>query len=61
VGHVVHCGAFRARIIDTLFFLLEWDRYEFQKKCIETHYGKLVFFQLLVYAGNVVHSGAFGA
>jgi hypothetical protein len=26
VGHVVHFGASRARNIDTLFFILGWDR-----------------------------------
>jgi hypothetical protein len=32
LGHVVHYIASRTRIIDALFFLLWWDRYEFQKK-----------------------------
>jgi hypothetical protein len=57
VGHVVHCGASRVRNIDALFFLLRWDQYEFQKKCIGTRYPKLMFLRLVGYAGHVVHSG----
>jgi hypothetical protein len=42
-GHVVHCGVSGAQIVNALFFLLGWDRYRFQKKCIDPHYAKLVF------------------
>jgi hypothetical protein len=34
VGHVLHFGAFGARNIDVLFFMLEWARYGFYKKCV---------------------------
>jgi hypothetical protein len=44
--------------MDTLFFLLRWDRYRFQKKCVEARYAKLVFLHLVGYAGHVVHCGA---
>jgi hypothetical protein len=33
VGHIVHCVLSGARNIDKLFFMLEWDRFEFQKMC----------------------------
>jgi hypothetical protein len=36
VGHVVHSGASGTRNVNTLFFMLEWDRYRFDKKCVET-------------------------
>jgi hypothetical protein len=58
VGHVVHCGASGVRNVDTLFFLLGWDQYRFQKKRVETRYAKVVFLHLVGYAGHVVHSGA---
>jgi hypothetical protein len=41
-GHVVHCVLSGARNIDTLFFMLGWDWYEFQKKRTETSYADLV-------------------
>jgi hypothetical protein len=44
--------------MDTLFFLLRWDRYRFQKKCVEARYTKLVFLHLVGYAGHIVHCGA---
>jgi hypothetical protein len=31
VGHVVHSGAFGLQNIDTLFVMLGWDRYRFNK------------------------------
>jgi hypothetical protein len=57
----VHSGAFGARNVDALFFMLRWDRYGFDKKRAGTRYSKLVFLHLVGYAGNVVHSGAFVA
>jgi hypothetical protein len=57
-GHVVHSGAFGEQNVDTLFFMLKWDRYGFDKKCHWTCYAELVFFNPVGYAGHVVHSGA---
>jgi hypothetical protein len=31
-GHVVHCGASRARNVNALFFMLGWDEYGLHKK-----------------------------
>jgi hypothetical protein len=42
-GHIVHSGAFRARNIDALFFILGWDRCGFDTKCIGARYAELVF------------------
>jgi hypothetical protein len=43
-GHIVHSGASGERNIDTLFFMLEWDQYGFDKKCITTRYAELLIF-----------------
>jgi hypothetical protein len=43
------------------FFMLERDRYGFQKKCAGTRYAELVFWYPLGCAGHVVHSGTSGA
>jgi hypothetical protein len=51
-GRVVHSGASEATKHDTLFFMLSWDQYEFDKKHVMTHYAELL--------GHVVHSGALG-
>jgi hypothetical protein len=32
-GHVVHSGVSRAQNVDALFFVLEQDQYEHDKKC----------------------------
>jgi hypothetical protein len=37
--------------------MLGWDRYEFDKKCVRTCYGELVFVHPVGSAGHVVHSG----
>jgi hypothetical protein len=42
-GHVVHSSASRVRNIDTIYFMLVWDRYRFQKKHDGTRYVELVF------------------
>jgi hypothetical protein len=41
--------------------MLMWAWCSFHKKCIGTHYAKLVFSHLLRSAGHVVHSGTPGA
>jgi hypothetical protein len=50
----VHCGVFTVRNAEAPFFLLGWDRYGFQKKCVETPYAKLVFLHPVESAGHVV-------
>jgi hypothetical protein len=42
-AHVAHSGASRTRNGDTLFFILGWDQYGFNKKCDGTRYAKVVF------------------
>jgi hypothetical protein len=44
--------------VTTLFFMLEWDRYGFDKKCTGICYTKLVFLHLVGFACLVVHFGA---
>jgi hypothetical protein len=44
-GHVVHSGASGARNVIALIFMLTWDRYGFNKKCVGTRYAELVCFQ----------------
>jgi hypothetical protein len=43
LGHVVHSGASEERNVDTLFFMLGWDRYGIHKNCVGTHYAELLF------------------
>jgi hypothetical protein len=57
-GHVVHSGASGPRIVGTLFFMLRWDWYGFNKKCTKTRYLELVFLHLVGFVGHAVHSGA---
>jgi hypothetical protein len=61
VGHVVHSSAYRARNVNTLYLMLVWERYRFDKKRVGTHYAELVFVHPMGYRGDVVHFGAFGA
>jgi hypothetical protein len=56
----MYYGASGVRNDDTLFFMLEWDRYGIDKKCVGTCYIELQFLYLLGSAGHV-HFGAFGA
>jgi hypothetical protein len=58
VGHIVHSSASKARIIDTLFFMLGWPQCSFHKKRARTRYAKLVFLHPVVSMGQVLHSGA---
>jgi hypothetical protein len=58
VGHVVHLGVARERNVDSLFFLLDWERYGFDKKCAGTRYAELVILHLVGSEGHLVHSGA---
>jgi hypothetical protein len=53
-------GASRVLNVDTLFFMLGWDRYGFNKKLTGTHYTKVMFLHLLGSADHVVHFGASG-
>jgi hypothetical protein len=43
-GHVVYSDASGARNVIALFFMLDWDRYEFNKKHARRRYAKVVFF-----------------
>jgi hypothetical protein len=58
VCHVVYSGAFEARNIDTLFFILRWDRYGFHKKRAGTYYAEHVLLHLVRSVCHVVQSGA---
>jgi hypothetical protein len=57
-GHVVHSGTLEVRNIDTLFFMLVWNGYGFDKKRAETRYANLVFFASGGICGSRIHSGA---
>jgi hypothetical protein len=43
-SHIAYSGASGARNVIALFFMLEWDRYGFNKKRVRTCYTKVVFF-----------------
>jgi hypothetical protein len=50
-----------ARNTEALFLLLEWNQYGFNKKGARTCYAEHVFLHPVLFAGHVVHSGAYGA
>jgi hypothetical protein len=54
-GHVVLSGAIGAGNIDTLFFMLGFDWYGFDKKHADTRYAKLVFLHPMGSTGDEVH------
>jgi hypothetical protein len=51
-------GAFGARNIDTLFFILGWGQCRFDKKQVATHYAKIVILQSVGCTSHIVHSSA---
>jgi hypothetical protein len=57
----VHSGASGARNIDTLFFMLGWDRFGFNKNRVRTHYVELVFLYPVGAAAPIAHSVSSGA
>jgi hypothetical protein len=58
VGHVVCSTMSVVRNVDTLFFILGWDRYKFHKNRARTRYVELVFLHPVGFAGHVVRFGA---
>jgi hypothetical protein len=60
-GHVVYSGSSRTSNVDTLFLMLGWDQYGYDKIRTWTRYAKLLFLHLVGSTGHVVHSGASGA
>jgi hypothetical protein len=61
VGTIVHSGASGAQNVHALFFILEWDRYGFNKKRARTCYTELMFSHPVGSVGHIVHSAVFEA
>jgi hypothetical protein len=57
----VHSDACKARNGDTIFAMLGWDRYGYDKKGTEPCYVKLMFLRRVGSVGHIVQSGASGA
>jgi hypothetical protein len=55
------CSASVPQNINALFFVVAWDRYGLNKKCVGTRYNELVFLHSLGYASHVVYSSASGS
>jgi hypothetical protein len=60
VGHVVHSGASGAQNMIALFFMLGWDQYGFDKKCVRIRFTELAFLHPVGSTGHKVHSDASG-
>jgi hypothetical protein len=56
----VHSGAYRARNVDALFFLIKWAWCSFHKKCAGTHYSQLLFLHPMGFVAHVVNSDKYG-
>jgi hypothetical protein len=59
-GNKVHSGASGAQNVDTLFFLLGWDQYKFEKTYVRTRYAELLFLHPVGSTGHVVPFSASG-
>jgi hypothetical protein len=60
-GHVVYSIAPGPRNVNTLFFVLGWDRYGFNKKCNGTCHAEHVSLHSMGYVVHVEHSVGSGA
>jgi hypothetical protein len=60
VGHILHSSVFGVQDVDSLFFMIGWDRYGFAKKRTETRYTEVMFLHSMGSPCHVVHSTAFG-
>jgi hypothetical protein len=60
-GRVMQSSASGTRNVDTLFFMLVWDCYMFDKRRVRRRYAELVFLHPVGSAGHVLHSCASGA
>jgi hypothetical protein len=60
-GQIVHSGASGVQNIETLIFMLVWDRYRFLKKCVGIPYNELVFLPSVGYVCQEVLCSESGA